>query len=66
VTLEQAYLYWYGNEQGSVYDEGVRVLPVNIPIGSQIGHAADLKAINKSHSPILVMGELHTVNSMKA
>lgn len=47
VTLEQAYLYWYGNEQGSVYDEGVRVLPVNIPIGSQIGHAAGLAYAEK-------------------
>ena len=42
VTLEQVYLYWYGNEIGSSFNEGVHVLPVNIPIGSQIGHAAGL------------------------
>ena len=42
VTLEQAYLYWYGNEAGSRTDDGVHVLPVNIPIGSQISHAAGL------------------------
>ncbi len=42
VTLEQAYLYWYGNELGSKFDDGVNVLPVNVPIGSQIGHAAGL------------------------
>lgn len=47
VTLEQAYLYWYGNERGSAFDEGVRVLPVNIPIGSQIGHAAGLAYAEK-------------------
>lgn len=42
VTLEQLYLYWYGNEWGSHFDEGVRVLPVNIIIGSQVNHAAGL------------------------
>lgn len=42
VTLEQAYLYWYGNEWGSHFDEGVHVLPVNITIGAQISHAAGL------------------------
>jgi pyruvate dehydrogenase E1 component alpha subunit len=42
VTLEQAYLYWYGNEAGSRTDDDVHVLPVNIPIGSQISHAAGL------------------------
>lgn len=40
VTLEQAYLYWYGNEYGSKFHEGVNVMPVNVPIGSQINHAA--------------------------
>lgn len=42
VTLEQYFLYWFGNEQGSHFNEGVKVLPVNIPIGSQISHAAGL------------------------
>lgn len=42
VTLEQTYLYWYGNEFGSRFDDGVHVLPVNVPIGSQISHAAGL------------------------
>lgn len=42
VTLEQYFLYWFGNEQGSHFNDGVKVLPVNIPIGSQISHAAGL------------------------
>lgn len=41
-SLYQAYLYWYGNEMGSKFDEDVRILPINIPIGSQISHAAGL------------------------
>lgn len=40
VSLYQAYLYWYGNEFGSRFDDGVNVMPVNVPIGSQINHAA--------------------------
>jgi pyruvate dehydrogenase E1 component alpha subunit len=42
VTLEQYFLYWFGNEKGSHFNDGVKVLPVNIPIGSQISHAAGL------------------------
>lgn len=42
VPLEQTYLYWYGNEAGSRFDDGVRVLPVNVPIGSQVNHAAGI------------------------
>ncbi len=42
VTLEQYFLYWYGNEAGSHYGPTVKVLPVNVPIGSQISHAAGL------------------------
>ena len=47
VTLEQLYLYWYGNEIGSKFADGVNVLPVNIPIGSQINHAAGLAYASK-------------------
>lgn len=46
-TLEQLYLYWYGNEIGSKFDEGVKILPVNIPIGSQVNHAAGLAYASK-------------------
>ncbi len=47
VTLEQSYLYWYGNERGSQFDEGVNVLPVNVPIGSQINHASGVAYASK-------------------
>ena len=47
VTIEQTYLYWYGNEMGSHFNEGVKVLPINVPIGSQIGHAAGLAYASK-------------------
>lgn len=47
VTLEQAFLYWYGNEQGSRYDDNVKVLPINVPIGSQINHAAGIAYASK-------------------
>ncbi|MFU8785610.1 MAG: pyruvate dehydrogenase (acetyl-transferring) E1 component subunit alpha [Candidatus Izemoplasmataceae bacterium] len=47
VTLEQAYLYWYGNELGSRFDDGVNVMPVNVPIGSQINHAAGIAYASK-------------------
>lgn len=46
-TLYQNYLYWYGNEQGSQYDEGVNIMPVNVPIGSQINHAAGVAYASK-------------------
>ncbi len=40
VPLKQLYLYWYGNEQGSKFEQNV--MPVNVPIGSQINHAAGI------------------------
>lgn len=47
VTLEQSFLYWLGNEMGSRFDDGVKVLPINVPIGSQINHAAGLAYASK-------------------
>ena len=47
VTLEQAYLYWYGNERGSRFDDDVNVLPINITIGAQINHAAGIAYATK-------------------
>ena len=47
VTLEQSYLYWYGNEMGAKYGEDVKVLPINVPIGSQINHAAGIAYASK-------------------
>lgn len=42
VPLKNIYLYWYGNEWGSYMPEGVRVLPVSIPIASQLQHATGI------------------------
>ncbi|MFA7075328.1 MAG: pyruvate dehydrogenase (acetyl-transferring) E1 component subunit alpha [Candidatus Izemoplasmatales bacterium] len=61
VTLEQSFLYWYGNENGSKYDENVKVLPINVPIGSQINHAAGVayasKLQNKNEATIVFIGD---------
>ena len=35
-------VYWNGNEEGSKIPEGVNVLPTNIPIATQISHAAGI------------------------
>lgn len=41
-SLEQVYLYWYGNEMGSKFDDHVKMLPVSVPIASQLNHAAGI------------------------
>jgi pyruvate dehydrogenase E1 component alpha subunit len=61
VTLEQLYLYWFGNERGSRFDNSVNFLPVNIPIGSQIGHGAGLayasKVLKKKQVAVAYIGD---------
>ena len=61
VTLEQLYLYWYGNEIGSKFADDVNVLPVNIPIGSQINHASGLayasKILGKNQVVVTYIGD---------
>jgi len=61
VTLEQIYLYWYGNEWGSHFDEGVKVLPIDVIIGSQINHAAGLayasKILKKNEVALATIGD---------
>ncbi len=47
VPLQKLYLYWYGNEQGSHFGEGSHILPVNVPIGSQVNHAAGIAYASK-------------------
>lgn len=42
VTVAQIYAYWMGMEEGSFFNEGVNVLPVSIPVGSQIIHGAGI------------------------
>lgn len=46
VPLRNIYLYWYGNECGSYMPEGVRVLPVSVPIASQLQHATGIAMAN--------------------
>ena len=42
-TLAQYYLYWYGNEEGSRLDpEKFHMMPVAIPVGSQMVHAVGI------------------------
>lgn len=47
VPIEQQLLYWNGNERGSKIPEGLNVLPINIPIGTQCSHAAGLAYASK-------------------
>lgn len=42
VPMEQIFYYWMGNEIGSYFPEGVKVLPISIPVGSQMLHAVGL------------------------
>ena len=47
IPLESVYLYWYGNERGSIRPEGVKVLPINVIIGSQSNIGAGLAIASK-------------------
>jgi pyruvate dehydrogenase E1 component alpha subunit len=47
VPLSSLSLYWMGNEFGSHMPEGVRVLPVSIPVGSHPLHAVGLAYAGK-------------------
>ncbi len=61
VTLEQIYLYWYGNEWGNHFDEGVKVLPIDVIIGSQVNHAAGIayasKILKKNEVAVATIGD---------
>lgn len=46
-SLENVFLYWYGNERGSLMPEGVKNLPVNVIIGSQSNIASGLAYASK-------------------
>ena len=39
ISLKNFYLYWMGNEMGSRAPEGINMMPVSIPVGSQTLHA---------------------------
>jgi len=61
VTLEQVFMYWAGNEWGNHFDEGVRVLPIDVIIGSQINHAAGIayasKILKKNEVALSMIGD---------
>ena len=42
VSIEQIFLYWYGNELGSKFPEDVNMLPICVPIASQLPHAVGI------------------------
>lgn len=42
VSLKEVFLYYMGNEEGSNFQNAERVLPISVPIGSQILQAAGL------------------------
>ena len=42
VTLKEIFLYYMGNEQGSKFSKANHVLPICVPIGSQLLHATGI------------------------
>ncbi|VEU59053.1 pyruvate dehydrogenase (acetyl-transferring) E1 component subunit alpha [Mesomycoplasma neurolyticum] len=42
MPMKNQLLYWNGNERGNVVPEGINLLPINIPIGTQTSHAAGI------------------------
>ncbi len=47
VPMERIFYYWMGTELGSIFPEGVNVLPISIPVGSQMLHAVGLSWASK-------------------
>jgi pyruvate dehydrogenase E1 component alpha subunit len=39
ISLKNFFLYWMGNEMGSRAPEGINVMPVSVPVGTQTLHA---------------------------
>lgn len=42
VTLKEIFLYYTGNEQGNHFSKAIHVLPICIPIGTQLQHATGI------------------------
>jgi pyruvate dehydrogenase E1 component alpha subunit len=56
MPLSTYYMYYGGNEKGSVAPEGVNFMPVSVPIASQLLHAAGIGyAINQRKSKEVVI-----------
>jgi pyruvate dehydrogenase E1 component alpha subunit len=47
VPMDLIFQYWRGSENGSHHPQGVRVLPVSIPVGSQMLHAVGISWASK-------------------
>jgi pyruvate dehydrogenase E1 component alpha subunit len=47
VPMDLIFQYWRGSENGSCHPEGVKVLPVSIPVGSQMLHAVGISWASK-------------------
>lgn len=41
-TIEKIFQYWYGSEWGSHFGEEIRLLPISVPISSQLSHAVGI------------------------
>lgn len=46
VSLKNIYTYWYGDEWGSHTPQDVKVLPISVPIASQLQHATGIGMAN--------------------
>jgi len=42
IPMKQQFMMWMGNDLGNKIPEGVKCLPISIPVGSQILHAAGM------------------------
>lgn len=42
ISLQTFYTYWYGNETGSKFEDDEKVLPMVVPIASQLPHAVGI------------------------
>jgi len=47
MPLEKMFTYWYGNERGSHMPEELKILPVAVPIASQLLHAVGIAWASK-------------------
>lgn len=57
MTLTQVFLYWAGSEEGSKFDEGVKITPIAVPIASQLNHATGIAmAARIQHKDEVVLG----------
>lgn len=47
MPLDKMFTYWYGNERGSHLAEDLKILPVSVPIASQLLHAVGIAWASK-------------------